>query len=388
MNLPAQRITSIDFLRGVVMIIMALDHTRDYFHYDVHYFDPTDLEKTNWILFFTRFITHFCAPVFVFLAGTSAFFVGQRMSKNELSMWLLKRGIWLVIAEFSIVKLGWFFKLDFSSLFFGVIWTIGMCMIFLAALIHVPAKLAITVSLVVVFAHNTLDGIQFEPPNIIWSLLHQQSFIQTDLIFLLIGYPLIPWIFVMPLGYHFGKLYTQYDQVQRIKWLRIIGGSAVVLFFILRGLNIYGDPVPWEVQRNSVVTILSFFKVSKYPPSLLYLLITIGPAILLLSVSENWKGKLSDKVIVFGRVPMFYYIAHIYIIHVLAMLAITITGGNPSAMILDSFVIFTPELAGYGFNLAIVYAIWVALVVLLYPLCKWYNNYKMSNREKWWLSYV
>jgi uncharacterized membrane protein len=388
MNLPAQRITSIDFLRGVVMIIMALDHTRDYFHYDVHYFDPTDLEKTNWILFFTRFITHFCAPVFVFLAGTSAFFVGQRMTKKELSMWLLKRGIWLVIAEFSIVKLGWFFKLDFSSLFFGVIWTIGMCMIFLAALIHLPAKLAIIVSLVVVFAHNMLDGIQFEPPNIIWSLLHQQSFIQTDLIFLLIGYPLIPWIFVMPLGYHFGKLYTQYDQVQRIKWLRIIGGSAVVLFFILRGLNIYGDPVPWEVQRNSVVTILSFFKVSKYPPSLLYLLITIGPAILLLSVSENWKGKLSDKVIVFGRVPMFYYIAHIYIIHVLAMLAITITGGNPSAMILDSFVIFTPELAGYGFNLAIVYAIWVALVVLLYPLCKWYNNYKMSNREKWWLSYV
>jgi uncharacterized membrane protein len=388
MNLPAQRITSIDLLRGVVMIIMALDHTRDYFHYDVHYFDPTDLEKTNWILFFTRFITHFCAPVFVFLAGTSAFFVGQRMTKKELSMWLLKRGIWLVIAEFSIVKLGWFFKLDFSSLFFGVIWTIGMCMIFLAALIHLPAKLAIIVSLVVVFAHNMLDGIQFEPPNIIWSLLHQQSFIQTDLIFLLIGYPLIPWIFVMPLGYHFGKLYTQYDQVQRIKWLRIIGGSAVVLFFILRGLNIYGDPVPWEVQRNSVVTILSFFKVSKYPPSLLYVLITIGPAILLLSVSENWKGKLSDKVIVFGRVPMFYYIAHIYIIHVLAMLAITITGGNPSAMILDSFVIFTPELAGYGFNLAIVYAIWVALVVLLYPLCKWYNNYKMSNREKWWLSYV
>lgn len=383
------RIESIDLLRGVVMVIMALDHVRDYFHYDAYFFDPTDLSKTNVALFFTRFITHFCAPVFVFLAGTSAFFVGQRRSHKDLSIWLLKRGFWLILIEITIMKFGWNFNLNFTYTVLQVIWALGISMVFLAAFIHVPKKLMIIISLIVVFGHNAFDNYSPESWSSLWTLLHVQGPIVTNFSVVFSAYPIIPWIFVMPLGYHFGTMYQKnFNQKTRIKWLRYIGFGSILLLIIIRAFNVYGDPNSWSQQESFSFTILSFINFAKYPPSLLYLLITLGPAILFLSFVENWKGKLYNAIVTIGRVPMFFYIIHVYIIHLLAIAAVALTGFSPKLMIIELFVTLTPELRGYGFSLWVVYAIWVLLIIGLYPICKWYWRYKSNNRDKWWLSYL
>ncbi|MGB5418923.1 DUF1624 domain-containing protein [Algibacter sp.] len=383
------RIESIDLLRGLVMVIMALDHVRDYFHYDAYFFDPTDLSQTNVALFITRFLTHFCAPVFVFLAGTSAFFVGQRRDKKDLSIWLLKRGFWLIIAELTIMKFGWNFNLNYNMVVFQVIWALGASMVFLAAFIHVPKNIMIALSLIVIFGHNAFDGFMPESLENLWVLLHVQGPVSTPINTIFIAYPLIPWIFVMPLGYHFGLLYHKdFKQNLRTKWLTYIGVGCILLFIFIRSLNIYGDPNNWEEQKSFAFTVMSFINFSKYPPSLLYLLVTLGPAILLLAFAENWKGKLHSASVTIGRVPMFFYIIHIYIIHLLATIALAITGFSPKFMIIDLFVTFTPELKGYGFSLWVVYVIWVLLILALYPICKWYWKYKSNNRDKWWLSYL
>ncbi len=383
------RIASIDLLRGIVMVIMALDHVRDYFHYDAYFFAPTDLSQTNVALFFTRFITHFCAPAFVFLAGTSAFFVGQRRNKKELSIWLFKRGLWLIIVELTIMKLAWNFKLDYSYLELQVIWVLGAAMVFLAVFIHIPKKSMIIISLVVIFGHNAFDSYSPVILNKLWTMLHIQGPIVTDINTIFIAYPLIPWIFVMPLGYHFGMFYRQdFNAELRKKWLRYLGVGLIALFILIRAINIYGDPNLWSNNGSMVFTFLSFLNVSKYPPSLLFLLVTLGPTILLLSFAENWKGKIHDAVVTVGRVPMFFYIIHVYIIHLFALLAVVALGYSPKLMIIDIFVTLTPELQGYGFSLWVVYTVWILLVLGLYPICKWYWNYKNNNRDKWWLSYL
>lgn len=371
------------------MVIMALDHVRDFFHYDAYFFNPTDLSQTNVVLFFTRFITHFCAPVFVFLAGTSAFFVGQRRNKKELSIWLLKRGLWLIIVEITIVKLAWNFKLDYSNIELLVIWVLGVAMVFLAAFIHFPKKSMIIISLVVIFVHNALDSYSPVIWKSLWTMLHIQGPIITDFSTIFIAYPLIPWIFVMPLGYHFGLLYQQgFNAELRKKWLRYLGVGLIALFILIRAINIYGDPNLWSNKGSMVFTFLSFLNVSKYPPSLLFLLVTLGPTILLLSFAENWKGKIHGALVIIGRVPMFFYIIHIYIIHLFALLAAVALGFSPKLMITELFVTLTPELQGYGFSLWVVYILWILLVLGLYPICKWYWNYKKNNRDKWWLSYL
>jgi uncharacterized membrane protein len=386
-----ERIKSIDMLRGLVMVIMALDHVRDYFHYDAFFFDPTDVTQTNGALFFTRFITHFCAPVFVFLAGTSAFFVGQRQDRKSLSQWLLKRGIWLVIVELSIIKLAWMFKLDYSIVLLQVIWILGLGMICLAGFIHLPKKPVILISILVIVGHNIFDS--FAPTgNIItelWSFLHVFNIIDIGNIEVFIAYPILPWVFVMPLGYYFGELYKpSMDKQIRIKRLLQLGVGLTVTFLILRVLNLYGDPYFWTQQDTFSQTLMSFFNVTKYPPSLLFLLITIGPSILLLAFAEKWKGAIFDQLIIIGRVPMFFYIIHIYVIHVFAVVAALLTGFNASDMVIDLWVTMQPELQGYGFDLLAVYLIWIILIIVLYPICSLYNTYKSSHRDKWWLSYV
>lgn len=384
------RIQSIDLLRGIVMILMALDHIRDFFHADAFLYDPTDLSESNAAVFFTRFITHFCAPVFVFLAGTSAFFVGQRRGKKELSRWLIIRGIWLIFLEVTVIKLAWMFKLDFSVIALQVIWVLGVSMIFLAAFIHVPKKLMIVVSLLVIFAHNSFDT--FEPStqfSDIWTFLHVFNVVQFENILLIVVYPLIPWIFLMPLGYHFGRLYTKdFNPIVRKKLLRFTGVGIIGLFILMRAINMYGDPNFWTDQNSTIFSLLSFLNLTKYPPSLLYLLVTLGPSLLLLSFTENTKGKFNDALVVIGRVPMFFYITHIYVIHLLALLAAVATGYPAESMILETWITMTPELQGYGFNLWVVYIIWIVLSLALYPVCKWYWKYKNKNRDKWWLSYL
>ncbi len=386
-----KRITSIDMLRGLVMILMALDHIRDYFHYDAFLFDPTDLTKTNGAIFLTRFLTHFCATVFVFLAGTSAFFVGQRRDKKSLSIWLLKRGLWLVFVEFTIIKLAWFFKLDYSVLLFMVIWILGVSMIFLAGFIHLPKKLMIVLSILVILGHNALDGVMPAGAFMsgLWSFLHVFNVVPLGNIQLFIAYPILPWVFVMPLGYYFGELYKPSVSPEfRVKRLWQLGISITLAFFIIRFVNIYGDPYPWSPQKSFDFTVMSFFNLTKYPPSLLYLLITLGPSIIFLAVTEKWKGSFFDKLITIGRVPMFFYIIHIYFIHLLALIAAVLTGFNASDMVIDFWINEEPQLQGYGFSLWVVYLVWIALIIGLYPLCSWFNNYKSNNRDKWWLSYL
>lgn len=392
-TLAPKRIESIDLLRGVVMILMALDHTRDYFHYDAFFFEPTDIEQTSIALFVTRFITHYCAPVFMLLAGTSAFFVGRRLEKKDLSIWLIKRGIWLIIVEFIIVKFAWYFQFDFGLIELNVIWALGVSMITLAAFIHIPKKTLIVICTLGILGHNLVDGIQFEDAwaHNLMAVLHQFTPLKgTGEIDFWVYYPLIPWIFVMPLGYCMGSLYASgFDARQRRKLLMRIGVIMTVGFFAIRLLNFYGDPFPWTTQDTILKTVFSFFKLNKYPPSLLYLLITLGPALIFLSVSENWKTKVLDKVTVVGRVPMFYYITHIFIIHMAACVAAALTGWGFEAMILEGWVTELDRLQGYGFNLWVVYLIWVAMTVLiLYPLSKVYHDYKFNNRDKWWLSYI
>jgi uncharacterized membrane protein len=387
------RIESIDLLRGIVMIVMALDHVRDYFHADAFLYDPTDLSKTSVILFFTRWITHFCAPVFIFLAGTSAFLIGTRKSKGELSIFLLKRGLWLVLLELTIVNFAWFFNVEFSLITLFVIWALGIGMIVLAACIHLPFVITFSIGAIMVAGHNMLDGFRVEGNGvdaILWSIVHQfQGFPLSEDYFLFVGYPLVPWVGVMLLGYCFGTYYQSfYSQDNRKRILLYLGTGLIILFVVIRFINGYGDPNPWSVQRNPVFTVLSFINVTKYPPSLLYLLITLGPAILFLAVSENFAGKISQSIKVLGRVPMFYYLLHLYLIHILAVIAALLTGYEISDMVFNTWVTNSPNLVGYGFSLWVAYAVWFGVVLILYPLCKWYDKYKAAHRDKWWLSYL
>jgi uncharacterized membrane protein len=386
------RIQSIDLLRGLVMIIMALDHVRDYFHADAFLFNPLDLEKTSAALFITRWITHFCAPVFVFLAGTSAFFVGMRKGKNELTSFLLKRGLWLIVLEFTIINFSWFFNIQFSLLALTVIWALATGMIILSLVIHLPFKVILVTALLIVTGHNLLDPINVEGNDVSeigWSLLHEQHGFPLGHFFLFVGYPILPWAGIMLLGYCFGKLYQPTTSASnRRKVLIRLGVAMILLFVIIRSINIYGDPSRWSEQPTFLYTFFSFINVTKYPPSLLYTLITLGPAILFLAVSENMKGKFSQYLIALGRVPMFYYIIHLYLIHIIALIAALATGFDASDMVFNTWVTDSPNLRGYGFNLVIVYVIWILVVLALYPLCLWYDRYKINHREKWWLSYL
>lgn len=392
-SIKSKRIESIDILRGLVMVIMALDHVRDYFHYGSFFADPTNLETTTPILFFTRFITHYCAPVFVFVAGTSAFLYGTKTTKKQLSFFLFTRGLWLIVLEIVVNNLIWTFDLTFSFPILQVIWAIGLSMIVLAALIRLPYKAILTVGILLIAGHNLLDGITMQGSSmqsIIWYILHQQMFlpIGSDRMIAL-AYPIIPWIGVISLGYCFGKLYqTNFDALLRKKYLLRLGFGSIILFFVLRGINIYGDLVPWTAQKNVTYTILSFFNVTKYPPSLVYVLITLGPPLLLLYAIESTKNKITDFFLVFGRVPLMYYFLHVLVIHVFAIIGILLFGGEWKNMILTADVFINTRLLDYGYSLTVVYLVWIGVILLLYPISKKYMQYKANNKDKWWLSYL
>jgi uncharacterized membrane protein len=393
MQIKTKRIESIDVLRGFVMVIMALDHVRDYFHYGSFFISPTNLESTTTVLFFTRFITHYCAPVFVFLAGTSAFLYGSRKTKPQLFKFLFLRGIWLIFLEIVVNNIIWTFDFSFSLQIFQVIWAIGFSMVCLSFLIYLPKKVLLVLGVILVAGHNTLDGIVMagqDLQDIIWYLIHQRQILALNPNHLIIiQYPLIPWIGLMVLGYLFGEFYQKdYNVTIRRKWLLRLGLGASIMFFILRSINIYGDLIPWTFQDTITKTVLSFFNVTKYPPSLLYFCITLGPALLFLYTLESVKNRVTDFFLVFGRVPLFYYFLHVLLIHLLAIGAILIFGGNWEDMILTAEGFQNASLINYGYSLTIVYLIWIGVVLLLYPLSKKYMIYKANNKDKWWLSYL
>jgi uncharacterized membrane protein len=375
------------------MIIMALDHTRDYFNADAFLFDPLDLQKTTVLLFFTRWITHFCAPIFVLLAGTSAFISGQRKTKKELSVFLVKRGLWLIFLELTIVNFSWFFNIHFTFILLAVIWTLGVCMICLAGLIFLPRKIILCIGIILVAAHNLLDSTHFPENNFIgflWGFLHDQKMFPFGHYTIFMGYPILPWVGVMALGYCLGELFSSgYDAAKRRKLLLMIGSCSLILFIILRGINAYGNPKPWIGQPSAIFSFLSFINVTKYPPSLDYILLTDGGALIFLSLTENISNRITRFISVYGRVPMFYYLLHIYLIHIVALMAAVITGRPWTDMTsFDTWITYTPNLRGYGFSLGVVYLIWISIVLFLYPICKWYDGYKSRHRDKWWLSYL
>ena len=394
MQIITKRIQSIDILRGVVMVIMALDHARSYTNHGYLFTDPTDLDTTTPFLFFTRWITHFCAPVFVFLAGTSAFLYGQKRSnKKQLSKFLFTRGLWLIFIELTVVNFSWTFDIGFSIHIFQVIWAIGLCMIILSVLIYLPYKLLIAIGFLLVIGHNALDDILFQGndfSSILWYFVHQKSTVILDQgqSVLLVFYPVLPWIGLMVLGYCFGNLYKPGFNLQlRKMWLLYLGLISIMLFVILRYLNFYGDLHPWSVQKNSVYTFLSFMNTTKYPPSLLYLLMTIGPSLLFLRWIEVFKNRYTDAMVVIGRVPFFYYIIHLYIIHLIGIVGLLIQGVSWKEFILTPSRFTSGYLNNYGFDLWVTYLVWIGVVFFLYPICKKYMLYKKNNKDKWWLSY-
>ena len=388
---PQHRIKSIDLLRGLVMIIMALDHVRDYFHADAFVYRPNDLSQASAALFMTRWITNFCAPVFLFLSGTSAFLVGLRKGKKALSIFLLTRGLWLIFLELIVSNFLLSFNFELPVILFLVLWAFGASMIILAVLIHLPRAIIIALGILLVFGHNLLDGISVPGNNLKsfgWSLLHAAGGFTFGPKMVIVSYPLLPWLGIMILGYCLGNFYTpQFDPQKRKKILKWIGISAIVLFIVVRYTNSYGDLLLWSQQKSSLFTIFSFVNTFKYPPSLLFILMTLGPAILFLAFTENAKGRVANFISVYGRVPLFYYLMHFLILHLFAMIAAELTGFGWDAMILDQPVTSEPKLRGYGFTLAVTYLVWITVVLILYPLCKWYDRYKQSHKDKWWLSY-
>jgi uncharacterized membrane protein len=388
-NKLTQRVQSLDLAKGIILILMALDHTRDYFHAEAFLFNPLDSHITNWPIYTTRWITNFCAPAFSFLAGVSVFFVSRRRSPFELSKFLFKRGVWLIFIQVTIINFAWNFDSTFRSIELDVIASLGISMIILSFLVHTPKYFILAFSCLLIFGHNFFDSFHFNG-NIWWSILHESaSFPINNYNTFAVWYPLIPWVGVMSLGFWMGKFYDKtYDPNRRKKWFIWLGFSAIALFVILRGFNIYGNPTPWVDFDSISKNLMSILNTHKYPPSLSFLLITLGPTFLFLAYSENIKGKIVRFFMTFGRVPFFFYIIHLYVIHLLAMIASEATWTGWEAMLLTEWVTDVDALKGYGFSLEVVYLVWALIIIILYPLCKKFDRYKMNHKEKEWLSYL
>jgi uncharacterized membrane protein len=390
-----QRIQSIDILRGVIMLIMALDHTRDFFHNAGPFGDPTNMATTTPIFFFTRWITHFCAPNFVFLSGVSAYLAGTRRTKSELSAFLVKRGLWIVLVE--VVFLTFVFTLNpfYNVVIFQVLWVIGLSMVILGLLVRAPLKVIAIIGALIFFGHDILDYIQLPKTGIQAALMNllfvargsvlplNQSHVIFDL------YALIPWTGVMLLGYVFGSLYQSSFDPQRRKKILLYTGLGVLAFFVaLRYFNLYGDPAPWSVQRNGTFTFLSFLNVSKYPPSLLYSCMTIGTGLVVLSLTERIQNKLTAIFVIYGNVPFFYYVLHFYLLRFISVIVFFAQGFGTNQIVdpqhQNPFLFEPPH---YGFKLWGVYIVWLFVITVLYFPCRWFSNYKKTHNQ-WWLSYL
>lgn len=349
-----QRVQSVDALRGLIMIVMALDHTRDYFHSAALLFQPDDLTRTTAAIFFTRWITHFCAPVFMFTAGMGAYFLLQRgRTKPQLSVFLVTRGLWLMFLELSVVR----FAMTWGQgmLVVTVLWGLGISMVALALLIYLPAPILALLSLVVVaMPHDPVAMVQIRGTMAVFS------------------YPLVPWFAVMALGFCFGEVFTWHK-----RWMAPIGVGLTAAFVLLRLINVYGEPSRWTTG------LLSFLRVTKYPPSLDFVLMTLGPAILLLAWLDKKQFAPKNPLLIFGRVPLFYFLTHLYVIHLLTIPLAWLRYGRP--IVINPIVNAYPQ--GYGYPLGTVYLIWVGIVIAMYPLCLWFAGLKQRRRD-WWLSYL
>ena len=387
MNVVRTRIQSVDILRGTVMVLMALDHVRDFFHTGAQHFEPTDLTQTTALLFFTRWVTHFCAPTFMFLAGTGAYLQSRRgKSKGDVSRFLLSRGLWLVVLEITFIRwFGWRMNFGNEQIFLWVFWALGMSMIVLAGLIHLPWKALLAISLAAILLHNALDAVtpaQFGALGWLWKILHAPDAITVGSTAIFTNYVLVPWIFVMSAGYCFGRV-LDLEAAARARLFVRLGTALIVAFVLLRASNLYGDPSPWSPQPTLALTVASFLNCTKYAPSLLYLLMTLGPAILALGLLERVRLGETNPLIVFGRVPLFYYLLHLPLIHALAIVLFGLQFGRTDFLFHNPPSLFGPTQGfppDYGYGLGLVYVVWISVVVSLYPACRWFAALKQRNR--------
>lgn len=387
------RIASIDIIRGAVMVLMAIDHVR--------VFAGVPAGGPTYGLFLTRWVTHFCAPAFIFLAGTSAFLYGQK--KPDLSRFLFTRGLWLILLELTVIRLSWTFNFDFRGYeMAGVIWVIGVSMVIMAALVKLPVRVVAAIGLLIIFGHNLItshafgiaEGLTNDVRSVLWKLLYVGFFsgpieAGPDGPRLIVLYTIIPWVGVMAAGYGFGAIVTRPAE-QRDRACLTIGLAAIVLFLVLRGLNLYGEPSEWSAPapsadgRPQMPALLSFLNTSKYPASLQFLLMTLGPTIALMPFLERARGALARWMTVFGRVPFFYYVLHIPLIHVAAIVVSLIKMGVVVPWLFTNHPMGSPRPpAGYSWSLGLLYLVWLIVVVLLYFACRWYADIKARGRRPW-----
>ena len=391
------RLASVDALRGLVMIVMALDHVRDFIHRGAMSGSPTDLAATTPLLFMTRWVTHFCAPVFMLTAGLGAYFYWKNgaRTKGQLSQFLITRGLWLIVLELTLMQFAYNFNLATTNpIFLLVLYVLGACMIILAALVWLPITVLTALSIATILLHNSLDGIRaqsfggFAP---VWTLLHQVGAIPFGGRIFIAPYSLIPWFAVMALGFCMGPLFLK-EAGERRRLLLRIGAVMTFAFVIARAVNVYGDPSRWVTQPSMVMTLLSFLNTTKYPPSLLFLLMTLGPALMLLSQFDRLRFERSNPLIVFGRVPLFYFVLHFIAAHLAAVALALLTYGTGAMAFVWQPV---PSMGGpakafppdFGYPLWVAYAVWIAIVVGLYPLCRWFARVKERSQSRW-LSYL
>lgn len=390
-TIPSKRILSIDILRGLVMIIMALDHTRDFFHIGAMTGDPLNPDTTTGMLFFTRWITHFCAPTFVFLSGLSAYLSAQSKTPAQASTFLWKRGLWLIFVELAIITFGLTFNPGYNFIILQVIWAIGTSMLFLGVFSRISYKAVLIIGLALVFGHN-LFNLFPAPTDPAAGMVLKVFFTASGTVvplsanhFAGVFYAILPWTGVMFVGYGVGAWYRKgYEAERRRRNLLMIGFLTVFIFVALRLINVYGDPGPRKEYDDLFKNLLSFFNVNKYPPSLQYVSMTIGPAMLFLAITENVSNWFTRITSVYGAVPFFYYILHFYLLHSLLVVVFFATGHSTKEIVQIPFM-FRP--ATFGFSLPLVYAIWFSVVVSLYWPCRWFKRYKETHRQ-WWLSYV
>ncbi len=389
------RIYSIDLLRGIIMVVMALDHTRDYFHESALIVDPTDLTKTTAAVFMTRWITHFCAPAFVLLSGLSISMNLASKGKSEMTKYLITRGLWLVLLDVIVLRFGFFFNFYYDITFFSILWLIGWCMVLMAGVLYLPKSWIPFVAVVIVFGHDALGGITFGEGSLltpVWTILMSVGFVPPAFVS---TYAVIPWLGIMILGYSLGSIYSEkFEGSERRRLLVLLGALSLALFLLIRWSNWYGDSNPWKEFQDPLLTTLSFINVTKYPVSLLFTLMTVGTLLLALSALDQVRGRWTQLLTVYGRVPLFYFLVHFYLIHAAALVvSMVMTGRSVSQLDLHFDAGFGGIVRGTGLSLGWVYIVWILVVLALYPLCRWYDEYKHTHRReatgsKWWLSYV
>jgi len=378
------RIASIDVLRGAIMVLMALDHVRDYVS-KLH-FPPEDLSRAAVGLFATRWVTHFCAPGFSLLAGVG---IGLAMQRGKpagaMSRYLLVRGLWLIVLDLVVTPIGWRLGFELMPAFALVLWALGLSMIVMAALVHLPRGVVAVGAVATIALHNLLDGIR--PADLgawapLWHVLHVPGFVVPGKLF--VGYPLVPWVAVMALGWALAGVYA-WDEARRRRFLVVTGLVVTALFVVVRAWNGYGDPLPWTPQRSTGLTVASFLNVRKYPPSLDFLLMTLGPLLVALGLLDRVRGRATEWLANIGAVPLFFYVIHIFLAHLLAIAIAWVQGGAPQRILAASAPETIPD--WYGLSLPGVYAAWAVVVLAMYPLCRWFARMK-RERDDWWLSYL